>query len=213
MMTKADSEHQPPACQSEEIAAYLDGELEAHAVALFEEHVSECASCAAELLEQRRLLCTLDFALHEHQLSELQLPKNFSEIVIAHAQSGNLGSLRREPAERGRALRLCLALAIASFALLGGAALSESVLKPVGLVVRHAGTLFGFIGRALYDFGAGVAIIARGVGGHTIFESQLLTPLVFLLLLVALVLLSRLISSYHRTHITLEDAASRVEHS
>jgi hypothetical protein len=97
--------------------------------------------------------------------------------------------------------------------LLGGAALSESVLKPVGLVVRHAGTLFGFIGRALYDFGAGVAIIARGVGGHTIFESQLLTPLVFLLLLVALVLLSRLISSYHRTHITLEDAASRVEHS
>lgn len=213
MTTNEHSSLQPSACQSEEIAAYLDGEMDAYAAVLFEKHVKECANCAMELQEQRRLLCTLDFALHERELSDLRLPKNFSEIVLAHAQSGNLGSLRSVPAERGRALRLCLALAVVAFALLGGAAVSESVLKPVGLVFRYAGTLFGFLGRALYDFGAGVAVIARGVGGHTIFESQLLTPLVFILLALALVLLSHLISSYHRTHITLEDAAPRVEHS
>lgn len=195
------------ACQSEEIAAYLDGELDAQAVVLFERHLKRCERCAVELQEQRRLLCTLDFALRGREAEDLQLPKNFSEIVVAHAQS-ELGGLRRESAERRRALRLCLALSVASFALLGGAAMSESILRPLGLVVRHAGTLLGFLGRALYDFGAGLAVVARGIGGHTIFESNGLASLVFLLLAIALVVLPRLISSYHRSHITLEEAAA-----
>lgn len=210
MMRDADlrQHHDAAACQSEEIAAYLDGELDAPAVVLFERHLEECAACAEELQQQRRLLCTLDFALGGRAGADLQLPKNFSEIVAAHAQS-DLGSLRTERAERRRALRLCVALAAASFVLLGSAALSESILKPLGLIIRQAGTLLGFLGRALYDFGAGLAVIGRGVGGQTIFESQSLTSLVFLLLAVAVVLLPRLISSYHRKHITLEDAAPR----
>lgn len=210
-MTNADSNAQH-ACQSEEIAAYLDGELDAQAATLFELHLKECAPCATELREQRRLLCTLDFALGERKGADLLLPINFSEVVTAHAQS-DLSSLRSERAEHGRALRLCLALAVASFALLGGAALSESVLKPLGLLIRGAATVLGFLWRALYDLGAGVAVIARAVGGHTIFESQRLAVIAFLLLTVAVVLLPRLISNYHRTHIRLEEPAPRVETS
>lgn len=212
-MKDADSRPEPQACRSEDVAAYLDGELDASAVALFESHLKECAQCATELQEQRRLLCTLDFALGGNEAGDITLPNNFSEIVMAHAQSDVRG-LRSEHAERRRALRLCLALGFASFALLGTAALSESVFKPLGLLFRHAGIVLGFVGRALYDFGAGVAVIARAVGGHTIFESHRLAPLVFLLLAVSLVLLPRLISNYHRADITLEEtAAHSIEHS
>ena len=207
MMTSLDSKEQH-ACQSEDVAAYLDGELDAQAAARFEQHTKECAQCAALLREQRRLLCALDFALGGPELGDLKLPVNFSQIVTAHAQS-DLSNLRTERAEHRRALRLCLALAVASFALLGGAAVSEKVLKPLGLLIRHAGTVLGFFGRTLYDFGAGLAVIARSIGGHTIFESHALAPLVFLLLAVALVLLPRLISSYHRTHVGLEESAPR----
>lgn len=204
-----DAEAQPQHdCRSEEAAAYLDGEMDASSAALFELHLKDCALCATALQEQRRLLCTLDFALGGDERSDIQLPKNFAQIITAHAQS-DVSSLRRERAEHKRALRLCLILAAASFALLGGAAWSESVFKPLGLLVRHAGTIFGFIGRALYDFGAGLAVIARAVGGRTIFESNGLAAFVFLLLAGALFLLPRLISNYHRARIALEEAAPR----
>lgn len=205
-MSKAHCEQ--PACQSEEIAAYLDGELDASAVALFERHLKECAWCAAELQEQQRLLWTLDFALGGREAERLELPVNFSQVVAAHAQS-DLSNLRSVRAERRRALRLCLALGVTSFALLGGAAVSESVLKPLSLLIRHAGTVLSFFGRALYNFGAGLAVIARAVGGQTIFESNRLAVFAFLLLAVAIVLLPRLIGNYHRTHIRLEEAAPR----
>jgi hypothetical protein len=210
-MTSADSSPQP-VCQSEDVAAYLDGELNAQAAALFEQHLKCCAQCATELHEQRRLLCTLDFALGGETGDDLPLPGNFSQVITAHAQS-DLSGLRTERAEHGRALRLCLLLAVGSFILLGGSAISEKVFKPLGLLIRHAGTILAFAWRALYDFGAGLAVIARAIGRHTIFESYRLAPLVFLLLVIAVVLLPRLISSYHRTHIGLEDAAPGVESS
>ncbi|HEY0408163.1 MAG TPA: zf-HC2 domain-containing protein [Pyrinomonadaceae bacterium] len=203
MMSDADNIERD--CPVEEIAAYLDGELNAQAAALFERHLRECAECQSELLEQRRLLCALDFALGGREDGDIALPKNFSQVVAAHAQS-DLSSLR---CERGRALRLCLALAVISFALLGSAAFSESALKPLVVLFRHAGTVLGFLCRALYDFGAGLAVIARAIGGHTLFESNRLTPFIFLLLAVASIMLPRLISSYHRAHISLEEAAPR----
>jgi hypothetical protein len=69
--------------------------------------------------------------------------------------------------------------------------------------------VLGFIGHSLYDAGAGVAVIARAVGGHTIFESHTLAAFALLLLALSIVLLPRLISNYHRTHIGLEEAAPR----
>lgn len=195
-------------CQSEEVAAYLDGEMNAQTAALFEEHLAVCARCAGLLQEQRRLLCALDFALGDRGGQDIQLPTNFSRVVATQAQS-DLRGLRTERAERRCALRLCLALACASFLLLGSAALSESVFKPVALLFRHAGTVLGFVARALYDVGAGVAVLLRSFGGHAIFESYSLAALVLLSLAVSAVLLPRLISSYHRTHIALEEAAPR----
>src|ERR1700730_4227914 len=99
-------------CHTEQIAAYLDGELDGNSSTLLEEHLKECARCTAELTEQRQLLCAFDSALG--QSGELPLPKDFARIVAAHAESDMSGV--RERAEHKRALRYCVLLAAASFA-------------------------------------------------------------------------------------------------
>jgi predicted anti-sigma-YlaC factor YlaD len=184
-------------CRSEEIVAYLDGELDASALAHLEQHFGECSSCAAELREQQRLLQELNFALMDEPA--IEMPKNFAQVVAARAQSDMSGV--RDRREQRRALRLCSALAIISFMLLGGTALRETVLAPVRATWKVGVALFGFLGHALYDAGAGLTVISRGLGGRLLFESRGLALLVLLLLALALFTLARLIVRYHRTRI------------
>lgn len=182
-------------CRSEEIVAYLDGELNAQARAFLEAHLAECAPCAAELEAQKRLLSELDFALSTD--AGIGMPKNFAQIVAARAQSDLSGV--RDARERRRAFRLCVMLTTVAVALLGGAAVSESVLAPLRAIWKGGVALFNFLGHALYDAGAGVAVISRGVGGHLLFESRSGSVLVLLLFVSALFMLRRLIVGYHRT--------------
>ena len=183
-----------PACRGEEIAAYVDGELDAQARALFEEHLAECATCAEELKVQQSILRELDSALDEDVLGEM--PANFARVVAARAQSDLSGV--RERRERRRALRLCAALAAVAVALLGTAAVSESVLAPLRAIWRCGVAIFTLLGHALYDLGAGLAVISRGVGFHLLFESRGLGLLLVLLFVTALLMLRRLIAGYHR---------------
>ena len=181
-------------CGNAEIAAYLDGELDAYALARFERHVGECAACAAALAAERQLFNELDSALSVEP--QLEMPKNFAQVVAARAQA-DLSGVRRAD-ERRRALRLCAALTAVAFALTGGAALTEGVLAPLRAVWKFGGTVAGFLGHALYDAGAGFAVISRGVGGRLLFGSRGAGVVVLLLLVLALLMLRRLITGYHR---------------
>lgn len=183
------------ACAREEIAAYLDGELGPAPSAELEEHLLECPACEEELRMQRRLLSELDSALADDVC--LEMPENFAQVVAARAQSDLRGV--RDPAERARALRLCALLAAASFALLGGAAIGESVLAPLRALWAGAAALLSFVGRALFDAGAGVAVISRGVGGHLLFGQRPLGLLAILLFASAAIMLRRMIMGYHRS--------------
>jgi anti-sigma factor RsiW len=185
-------------CRSEEIIAYLDGELDDASLARLEQHLENCSRCAADLRAQRSLLNELNFALMDE--ATIEMPKNFAQVVAARAQS-DMSNVVRDRHERRRALRLCVALASISFVLLGGAALSESVFAPLRAIWKAGVALFNFLGHALYDAGAGLAVISRGLGGHLLFESRGLGLLVLLLLALALFTLARLIVRYHRTRI------------
>lgn len=182
-------------CRSEEIAAYLDGELESEVRALLEEHLAKCARCAAELKMQQRLLCELNLALSDD--ASVEMPMNFAQIVAARAQSDLSGV--RERRERRRAFNLCAVLAALAIALLGGAAVSESIFAPLRAIWKGGAALFNFLGHALFDAGASLAVISRGVGGHLLFDSRPVGVLVLLLLASALFILRRLIVGYHRT--------------
>src|SRR5438128_237743 len=183
-------------CQIEDIASYLDGELDGEALTNFESHVTECARCAAELRTQRALLCTLDSALADSR--SFSLPKNFTRVVAAHAQY-NMSRMRSKR-ERRHAFRLCAVLALMAFALLGATS-GVLVFQPARAFVRAAGNILGLIWHALYDAGAGLAVIARVTGRALILDSHGLGLLALLPFAVLVFLLPRLIINYHRARI------------
>jgi hypothetical protein len=185
------------ACQSEETAAYLDGELDHAARTQFEQHIKLCSPCAEQLREQKRLLCALDFALGGESALPLP-PANFARVVAAHAQSDMSGV--RAHSEHKRALWLCAMLAGASALLIGAAALSESVVTPLRAITKPLAMIVGFFWHTIYNASAGVVVISR-VSGHLLFESRPLGVVGALLLVAALGLLPLLIISYHRARI------------
>ena len=196
MMTSAGSEN--CIAKSEEIAAYLDGELEATAHTQFEQHISLCLPCAEQMREQKRLLCALDFALGGESALLPAPPANFAKVVAAHAQS-DMGGMRAH-SEHKRALWLCAMLATASALLLGAAALSESVVAPLRAITKPLAMMVGFFWHTIYNATAGVVVISR-VSSHLLFESRPLGIVGCLLLVAALAVLPSLIISYHRARI------------
>ncbi len=183
-------------CRTEDVAAYLDGELDGATSESFEAHVKTCARCATELRMQRQLLCTLDFAFSEPLF---ELPRNFSRVVAAHAES-DLSGMRKK-SERRRALQLCALLALLAFALLGAAS-RALVFQPARSFLRIAGSLLDLAGRALYDAGTGAAVIVRVVGRALILAPHGLGLILIILpFLIALAVLPSLIVNYHRAQV------------
>lgn len=181
-------------CQRELIAAYLDGELDASAGALFEQHLMGCRACDYELTSQRLFMCELDATLT--LTPDLPIPSNFAQIVAARAESDMSGV--RDGREHKRALRFCLILALASFALLGAAA-SKAVFFSGRTIANQIFGILGLLWTTLYDAAVGLTVISRVISGGLIPESPF-AGLAALLLALGVVLLSLLISSYHRHH-------------
>ena len=188
------SEHRS-ACQPADVAAYLDGELDPAASILFEQHARQCPECAALLTEQKRLLCLFDAAFRENFERKFDLPKNFAEVVTAHAQSDMTGVLRGP--ERRRALVLCALLAVGSFSLLG-TAMFGAALAPMAAAARLATSVAGMLGHAVAGGGSGASAILRPIGGQFFGATSPFRFLTWMLLACAVLLLLGLIARYHR---------------
>jgi len=186
-------------CRSEDVAAYLDGELDSAAFEVFEGHLKTCASCAQELRTQRQLLCTLNRAFDESRAFEL--PTDFARLVATHAESDVTGLRGR--GERRRAFKMCAILALLSSALLG-AALRAIVFQPARSFLRVAQSLLDIAWKTIYDAGTGASVIIR-----LVVRAIALSPYggMFLVLafIIAISLLPRLIASYHRAQIIEEE--------
>jgi anti-sigma factor RsiW len=181
-------------CPREEIAAYLDGELDGAALTGFEAHVDQCGDCAAELRSQRQLLCTLAAAFGSTR--QIELPENFTRVVAAHAEN-NLGGLR-DKGERRRALQLCAILLLAAFALLGTAS-SGLIFRPASAFLRVTGSALDVLLRTAADATEGASIIMRMIARPSFTGPHGFGILIALIFLVAISLLPRLIANYHRT--------------
>jgi hypothetical protein len=184
-------------CQSEssvsQIAAYLDGQLELPAQLQFETHIEACRTCRTELSLQRQFLCELDSALSTP--NELELPPNFARVVSARAASDMSGV--RSGGERRRAVVVCLSLAIIAFTLLGATS-GRSVLLSVRVLASKVLGILTFIWSTLHDAFVGLTIISRVVVRVVQPQSTVISVLAFGLLVLAVVSLSQLITSYHR---------------
>ena len=183
-------------CERNLIAAYIDGELEENVTLLFEEHLEGCASCREELRAHRMFVCELDAALTDS--GAIPVPVEFSRMVAARACSDMSGVRTRS--ENRKALSICVILALGAFALLGATA-REAIFLVAGKFFATCLSLAGFVSAAVYDTVAGLAVIFRVLSRKIIIESGSLGP-VLVLLAVAILILSRLISNYHRTSAT-----------
>jgi len=198
--TQSGAGHLTQCAQAAQTAPYLDGELDADAALRFEDHARACPSCSSSLLEQRRLLCLLDAAFDQtFGGGGPALPEAFTRELKARAQNDMSGVRARE--ERRLALKICAALGVVSFALLG-AALFDSLLLPAARA--GAGTLL-FAGRAATEAGAGAGLVARAVGGRMVAESYMLLALQLGLFAFACATLLLLIRGYHRRAAAAKD--------
>jgi hypothetical protein len=133
----------------------------------------------------------LDSAFDRTFEKRVELPEGFTRQLKARAQNDLSGV--RDARERRRALKICAALGLAAFALLGFAAL-EAVTGPALRAAGAAGAALGVAGRASAEAGSGAGLVLRAVASGS-------GPLALLLLLLpvaGLVVLLRLISGYHR---------------
>jgi anti-sigma factor RsiW len=183
-------------CEPENIAAYIEGDLDAAAYAAFEEHIKACDRCVLELREQRRFMCELDSAFSAP--FELAVPTNFAQVVAVHAESDMRGV--RNTAEHKRALQLCVLLGLAAFILLGAAA-SKAEIAGIASVVNKAAGIFGMIARSIYEAISGIASMARLLSSSLIASSPITSLAGILVIAAAIGLLSVLIVRYHRTRL------------
>jgi predicted anti-sigma-YlaC factor YlaD len=182
-------------CESNLIAAYVDGELDENLAQRFEEHSQSCEPCRVELRLHRLFICELDATLTE---TEMPVPRDFSRIIATRATSDMRGVRTR--AEHRKALGICMILALIGFALLGATA-RETVFLVAGRSVTTVIGLVGFAATAIYETVAGLAVIFRVLSRKIIVESGSLGPMI-VVLAVAILLLTRLLSKYHRTSAT-----------
>ena len=183
-------------CKRDLVAAYVDGELDAGLTALFDQHVETCAACRAELQAHRLFVCELDAALTGGV--EISVPPDFSRMVAAVAKTDMRGVRTRS--ENRKALAICLLLALGGFGLIGATA-RDAVFALGERVVAAVVSIGGFLSGVVYDAGATVAVLFGVVSRKLIVETGSLVPLL-VLLIVAILILSRLISDYHRTGAT-----------
>lgn len=179
-------------CPRTRLAAYIDGELLPHEELELEMHLAGCKTCAAELNEQKKMFRALDFALENQR--EIELPANFTAVVIANAQSKVSGL--RCPRERLRALFVCSILFL--LVVLGLGWKIEAVLNTY---VRFAGQIFAVVGFAfhlIYDVSIGTAVILRSLGNQFVSNSAVVFAFLIAFFVVFLLTFSRLFVRYHR---------------
>jgi anti-sigma factor RsiW len=177
-------------CERNLIVAYVDGELDQKRAQQLEDHLESCAACRTELQVHRIFGCELDAALTDG--TDIPVPADFSRMVAAVARSDMRGVRTRS--ENRKALAICMILALSGLALLGGTARSL-VFVVVGKFVTKVFSLVDFVATAVYDAAVGLMVISKVLSGR--IQPGSLGPLL-VLLAVAVLVLSRLLSHYHR---------------
>lgn len=179
-------------CPRSQLSAYIDGELLPREELELELHLAGCVKCTAELNEQKKMLCVLSVALEYEK--EIELPANFTKVVVATAES-SVSGLRR-PQERFKALFICAALFLV--VLIGLGSETETVFGSFWKLGEQVLAVGGFALHLIYDISIGVTVVMRSLTRHLVFGSSL--PPVFLIgtLFVLLLAFSRFAARQNR---------------
>ncbi len=147
-------------CPTDEIAAYVDGELDAALEMQMDLHFASCKACSTELNHQKEFLRNLDLSLGFER--EVELPENFVKQVVANAES-TVSGLRR-PRERFNALFICAGLAL--FVLFAMGADAVTLLDKAAEALGQTAAIGGIFGHMVYSLFIGIAIVVRSIAGQ-----------------------------------------------
>lgn len=179
-------------CPSVEISSYIDGELSPQQELDLELHLANCGICVEELNVQKKLLCAINASLKGED--ELELPADFTKVVVANAES-RVSGLRR-PRERFNAAFICSALGL--FVLFGLGAEAANVFGGFVRFFDQAAAVASFGAHVVYDFSIGTIVILRSLSSQFLFNSAFLFLLPGLLAFV-LFAFSRVVLRIDRT--------------
>ena len=142
-------------CPTDDIASYIDGELNLARELELDDHFSGCQACVVELNQQKQFLRHLDVSL-KHE-SELELPANFVKQIVANAES-TVSGLRR-PRERFNALFICAGLLL--FVMFAMGTEAENLVARLSGVVEKAAAVGDIFGHFIYSLFVGLAVVVR----------------------------------------------------
>ena len=181
-------------CEQNLIGTYVDGELDADLTLRLEEHLKDCADCQFELRAHRLFVCELDATLTKG--GGIPVPADFSRRVAARATSDMSGVRTRS--ENRKALAICMILALSGFALLG-ATTRYAVFVFAETFVTKIFSLLEFAVTTVYDAVVGLVVVFKVMSGK--IRPGWSGPML-VLLAAGILVLSRLLSHYHRTGAT-----------
>ena len=147
-------------CPTEEISAYIDGELDAAREFELDLHLAGCGVCSRELNEQKIFLRSLDASLGCER--EIELPANFTKSIVANAES-TVSGLRR-PREIFNASFICAGLLL--FVLFAMGTEASRLFQGLSVIVEQTAAVASFFGHLIYSIFIGVAIVIRAVAGQ-----------------------------------------------
>ena len=179
-------------CPRNEIAAYLDGELNPRTELDLELHFAVCEICAEELNDQKKLLCVLDFSLDER--GEIELPENFTKVVVANAES-NVKGLRC-PQERNRALFVCAALFL--LVVFGLGAETTKTVEAFGAIADRFFAVGSFFVHLINDITIATTVILRSLCLQFVFKSAITAGAILISFVLSLLIFSHLLARHRR---------------
>ena len=191
-MIRDTANNQISSCPRTEIAAYVDGELNPREEFDLEMHFADCQICVAVLNEQKKMLNALDFALEDRD--EFELPKNFTKVIVANAES-NVQGLRC-PRERNRALFVCAALCL--LGVFGLGAETSKTFATFGALTEQFLAVGGFFVHLIHDITVATTVIFRSLCLQFVFKSAVSAIALGVCFVVSLVIFSRLLLKQRR---------------
>jgi len=180
-------------CPREEIAAFVDGELDSREEFALERHLTVCETCRSEYRSQRQLLCALDSMLVEEN-DAITVPTGFTRVVAANAESSITGIRSRK--EWSRALLVCALLILPFAAGFGGQ--SGPLRSVLGKFADRSIAVMAFAFHLVYELAVGMAVVLGSVCKEFVFGSVVSFGLLLFVFIISSVVLSRLIFRYNR---------------
>lgn len=142
-------------CSSDEIGAYLDGELTPERENILEAHFAVCEKCREELNLQKSFLLALNESLEYDK--RIELPKDFTKTVVTTAESRVRGL--RSRSERIAAFAICLLLLLVAAVAIGGD--GPTVFSPAAALMDRAASVIDVGARLAYNIVFGATSLMR----------------------------------------------------